>query len=79
MRTLKASICQSKFVKNFGLVLETLSCLFVHGIFKQLLSSGNIIGEDTTGEGELAQVSTEDFKVERNLLLVGVSRIERLA
>ena len=60
-------------------VLETLSCLFVHGIFKQLLSSGNIIGGDTTGEGELAKVSTEDFKVVRDLLLVGVSGIERLA
>lgn len=59
------------------MVLETLSRLLVYGIFKQLLSSGNVIGEDTTGEDELSKVFTEDFKVEWNLLLSGVSGIKR--
>ena len=58
-------------------MLETLSRLLVYGIFKQLLSSGNVIGEDTTGEDELSKVFTEDFKVEWNLLLSGVSGIKR--
>lgn len=79
MRTLKASIRQPKFIEDFRLVLETFGRFLVHGIFKQLLPSGDIISKDTTGKGKLCKVSTEDFKVERNLLLVGVSGIERFA
>ena len=58
MRTLKASVSQPKSVEDFRLVLETLSCLLIHRVFKQLLSGSDIVGKDTTRENELPKVFT---------------------
>jgi hypothetical protein len=58
MRTFKGTVSQPKFVEDFRLVPETLSRLLVHGVFKQLLSGGDIVRKDTTRENELTEVFT---------------------
>ena len=78
MRTLETSVSQPKLVEHFCLVLETLGRLFVYGIFEELLSGSNVIRENTTSEGELSEVFTQDFEVEWNFLLARVGGIERI-
>ena len=48
MRALEASVPQPKFVEKFRLMLETFSRLLVHRVFKKLLSSSDIVRENTT-------------------------------